>query len=780
MNSLIIAFRTLKKHKLSSAISIFSLALGIATLLLLFNYIDYQLSYDKFINKDVKRVIAKHLKHDFKTEYRGWRSIKAFNAAMIIDSIPSIESISREINHFGNNFIVNNEPVVENLKYVDPNYFDYFSLEVIEGTLDLTNPGNIVVDEYFKEKYFKDMSPIGKSIQFNHGDRIYTKEIVGVVKDIPRNSHLYRKRNHLYMSVGFFQSIQNEYFESLDGDFYIGVYFIPKKGYNAEVLEEEFEFFSEKLVQDENFKDTVYSYEDARDIYLRSKEMEINPDNPMVLVLLLSTVTLSIFIISIINSVSILTGQSISRTKEVGIRLLAGASKRELAINFLFETLLVSTFATILALVIYEIALPTFSNMVNIELKLRYNLKFIVVLFFSGSISGVLAGLYPALILSNLPIVDSLKGQRCFRSSRVRKVIVIVQFIFASIILTWSLVINSEIKILKNIDPGFNYKDLLYIETGIFGASVESKRAFKNELLGIDGVDRVSLSAVMPWNYGSWASSTSYNEDGSIAYDQRYTWVDIDYFETLGLEVKGNIELLMGDTLLTESNLHTRELDLGSLVNDYNREYRVNGVIKDYYMFSPVNNRDTVHYISEERTGFTIIRFRNGEVVEEIREVWRKFFPEKAFSIRFVKDIVEREYETKEIGLILGAITFSGIISIIITFMGLLGLIIFSVEAKAKEIAVRKIVGASWGDIVISYLKKFQILILIALIVGLPLGIITIEELLLAIQYPFRISNKILISIISGTLCLGFGSILAVVLSYRSARSNPGNSLRYE
>lgn len=783
-NYIIIAFRTITKHKVSSLIAILGLALGIASSLILYVFIDYQLSYEDFLPNDsgIKRVISKRedIFHD--VDYFGTISFNNYTAKRFKEKIPSIKDLAI---YGGSDYLtlfINGELFNEFIVNVSDNFFDVLPFERISGNTELmqSEPNYIILEETFANKYFPNSNPIGQTITIQM-EEVYNLTVTGIVR-IPKNSH-FTHGITAFISKNIITNIvekqQGENMDSTTSKHRHSIYIKVDPNLDESILINELNTVLKEIPADKDYLKEEVLLEDFKDIHLFSKDHFSGVEKPINMIILLSILSITLLVSSVINCISILTAGSINRTKEVGVRIVMGSSKRDLVLQFLTESIILSFLALFIALITAELFLPSFSKLVFLELVFNFNYKMVLFIFLLTLLIGLITGLYPALYLSKLRVIETLKGKNLLKLGRSKKILVICQFFISTVILVCCLITNNELKRLGKINLGFNSENLIYVFPGLnFDLEPLNKiQNLKSELKDIEGIVNISYTTCFP-NGGGPTEENIYKDDNEILYKELSVNVDSDYFKTIEIKpLEGEIKV--GTIVVMESVRKYRDINVGDVISFGEDSYTVGAIIKDYYLNHVLSgDSPKFHIIKEDNFYFQIIRFNGKANLKEIKRTWNSSFPNKVVELQILNT---KEWTDIEVVVtVKKVINLTMVITMFISILGLFGLILHSVQQKNKEIGIRKVLGANVLSVVRQFLGNLMKYVVIGVLLGIPTGSYIISFGLKEMGYPFVIQNLFQISILSGFIIIIVGSLLTFLLVLRSATSNPSNALRYE
>ncbi|MBB6479668.1 ABC transporter permease [Spirochaeta isovalerica] len=786
-NYLLLTFRTLSRQKVSSFIAIAGLALGITSVLLLFAFIDYHRHFDEFIPEDsqIKRLVCRTTDVYGRELVGGLRSVNYYVSEVIRENVPGIgESVRLAVNEGVR--IRDGEDIFFEMAYcVDPGFFNLIPFEVVAGSRDLffSEPDSIVLEETLAEKYFPGGNALGKMVNLIDGQGNPFR-VTGIVR-VPSNSHLYNARSQVFVPLDFFRNIINKSsdigFDSPDSPVKLSLYFKPVAGFSESILQKEINGIVNQIPVNENITSMELSFEDFKDIHLYSRENSGDVLNPLYMILFLGLLTSLLLIISIINTVSILTAQSLARTREVGIRLVMGSRRMDLAVQFFSESFILTLFSLIVSLVLLELLLPSFSNLVSVDLAVSYTPAFFLFCLLLVLIVGAAAGAYPVLFLSSLDPVESLKGKKLLKLGKSKKILLVSQFLFASIVLLWSLVFNNEIRRIQNLDPGFDSENLISIFPGwdLDMEPVEKLEGLKGDLKRIPGVEEVSYTGYAPFTGGMGDVNLFTDEEG-VSHYEIVTFIDPDYLKAIGVETLEGDSQREGAVIMKSANEY-RKLKPGDLIELDSVNYRVSAVIEDYFIDGPYGDMPKFHVISKNGPFyFQLIKLSHNVDIGEIRQVWREYFPDRIFEYHYMDESIEAGIVLPVVRTLERVMNLTVAITLFLSALGLFGLILQTLKQKTKEIGIRKVLGAGFWTVITQVLREILILIASGVSIGIVLGMVSINPLVGSLGYPFPVHNLFLLSLLSALLIVMAGMLFIGTIVFKAAGANPAEALRYE
>ncbi|MEE4196956.1 MAG: ABC transporter permease [Bacteroidales bacterium] len=784
-----IAIRNLISQKFFSIINILGLATGIAATILLLLFVQHELSYDKFHKNydNTYRVISSIKQGDAEPMVV---PVALANAAEVIATeVPEVVSACK-LDKRGANVTVNNKVFTsQQFFYVDSTFFSIFSFPVISGDPKeaLYNPKNIVITRSAAKRYFGDQNPINQQMKLNGTD--FTVKCL--IENIPANSHFSFDFITSFTSIGQL----DRYYGSRGFGFF--TYFVvdekAKTGnWKSKVID-----VSNKNIN-QRFKDEGMDHaftintaiQKMVDIHLYSDyNWEIAPQGNIRNIYIYSFLAFFIIIIAIINFVNLVTARSETRSNEIGLRKVVGAQRSHIIKQFLGEAVIVSFISLVVALLIVELFINSFSSLVNRELVMNYSyvsliLFFIVLAFFIG----LVAGAYPAVYLSKFNPVRILKGiTKKGRSNEfLKKGLVIFQFSIAVFLIIALLVMNLQIKFVKSKDLGFDKEHVMVIENlkpGIY----RDLNVIKSALQDVPQVVSVSGSENIPtYHMVQNAYKKGDSPDNSIVINEMA--VQDDFVETYGLEIAegrnfdskfrtDTFSFIINETAARKMGL---QHPVGEKIYVWKAEGEIVGVIKDFHFNSfhqeiePLvltKHREYISYLSVKVTGE-----RLSQTIASIEKIINKYNNGYEFRYYFMDDRFDNLYQEEERSNKL--ILFGSVLAIIIAMLGVFALTSFTVIKRTKEIGIRKVVGMPVRRIVWMLLADISKWVLVANLVAWPLAYYFMNSWLN--HFAYKIELKIWMFIAGAFIAFLIAMITVIVLAYRAALANPANALRHE
>ncbi|MCP4724773.1 MAG: FtsX-like permease family protein [bacterium] len=801
-----IAVRNIFKNKLNSFLNFSGLSLGIACSLLLIFHVKDELSYEKHLPK-VDRICRIAIETWYGDDYKFWATVPVPIGPALEENIPEIAANARfryARTQILGYFSKEGEPKSFEEKggyYADPSAIDIFDLHFVKGdpSSALDEPLKIIITESMAEKYFGNEEPISKTLRINNSRNFFT--VTGVIEDNNFNTHL--KFDYLISFSSFIQALRgNEILLNSHSWKSLYTYILINKNTTVEEAESKIDVFMEDFYSsygplEEIKKQTQVHFQPIADIHLHSNlEQESGPNSNIAYVYIFSITAFFLLLIACVNFVNISTAQAIKRIKEVGVRKVIGAYRRQLVKQFLTESLLIAFASTVIAVIIFKIVLPYYNSLSGKDLVFLDLLTIgnSLVLLSMIVLIGFTAGLYPSLFMAGFNPVNAIKGVKSPGSSvnTLRKGLVIFQFAISIFLIFSTLIIYNQMEFFQKKDLGFDKDRLLAFNLygNLEDQYLRNRQAFKSELLKYAGISDVTTSSKL---IGDRFSVEFLIIDGTQDDEQvpsaRFLRVDEDFIETMGIQlVEGrsfkNRSLEARSYILNEAAVKTYNLEkpLGQKANNTmgGNTGEIIGVVKDFH-FASLHNKiePLILDLQPYGGGRVIVRIRGGSISETLEFLKNKIdeiAPGHLFIYTFIDDKLSQLYLSEDrISSIFKAFSF---IAIFISCLGLFGLSAYSAELRIKEIGVRKVLGSTLPGIIKLLSMEFVIWVLIANIVALPIAWYIMNKWLQNFAYKINIGIDSFIT--SALIALVLALLTVSYKSIKTALGDPVKSLRYE
>ena len=785
-----IAWRNLTKHKSYSIINGLGLTLGIASCLIIFLVVKYELGYDRFNSKAdrIYRVTLNAI--DFNP------NVSMAVVPAMRNDFPELEEVSQAWYHEMGLVKIGNKKFQEKaILFADkyfPSVFDYSWIEGDPATA-LADPNSIVLTESYVHKYFPGKEPMGQFIYLNNE---YDLKVTGVIKDLPGNTHL---PFNLLVS---FETVrkQREQKGAMSNFYWISsgsfAYIVTPKHYDVSKIQRRMHWFIEKNWGKEIADGARLPLQPLTDIHFDPRYLNntISYTTSRETYYVLTAVAVLIIIIACINFINLATAQAIQRAKEVGVRKVLGSTRRQLIFQFLSETSLMVAGALTLGLFLSYLLLPQLAKWLDIKLSTSglADPDVVAVIFSSALFIVLLAGLYPSFVQSAFKPIESLKSkaQLSFKGLTLRKSLVVTQFAISQIMIVGTLVVAYQMDFFQNRNLGFN-KDAVIS----FNIPDQNKtEVLREQLMKTPGVRQISFSSGAPVFNNNFAPFVS-PEHGVTKDDvTELKFIDESYIDMFqmqllaGDKIRRNnksesdtvYDVLVNETLVHKLGIQDPQKAIGSHINVNNDYCTITGVVKDFQSESKhkkirpcvlLYRTDNFHTASVKLA----LPHMNG-TIGAIDKSWSALFPQEVFDYEFLDDHIAAWYrqEQKEYT----AFKLFAIVAILIGCLGLYGLIAFATAQRAKEVGIRKVLGASLSSILLLFSREFVVLIAIAFLIAAPIGYYFMNNWLHGFAYQITIGPQIFAVAMLTSFVIAGGTIAYQTI--KAAVVNPVKSLRAE
>ena len=775
-----LSIKSLLKDKLNSFINIFGLAVGMAAVILISLYVQHELSFDKYNSKHerIYNLVSQMGKKSLSSSYECCR----IDPEIFPNELPGVEAVT-QIYRGWEPEVVNDENRFYNFKflYVDSNFPKIFDLEFIKGNpeMALTDTKSVIIDQSTAESIFGNMNPLGQDLTI--GDQEYC--ISAVIKDIPNNSHY---QTNMIAPLKSLQQLEK--YKGLEFNTYL---LLEENVNHSASLETARKKYNEIIG---NFKTYGYKtnsyFQNLSKIHFNSSinnPVGVNGNYSVVIIFIL--IAILILFIAIINFINITTSQYEGKIIEIGTRKTLGASRTELIKQFLGKSITLSSIAILLAIILSEIFLPSFSHLIERKLAIDYgnNLLLTIGVPTLGIVVGIISGIYPAIYISKPQPAAILKGSYIGSKNWLTKFLVIFQFIVSFTLLSCLFLLNDQIKHLKNVDLGFNPENVISIEK-LNEKLCKSYPSIKEELLKISSVISVSATDHKPGGGTSGEGFTLIGQEKSKSKSFNSNRVQPDYFKTAGISILQGKDfkdsgMNFGDGIIineTGAKYIGIENPVGVRVNFRGREQEIIGLVKDFN-YESLHTKIQPLMFSHEGFGFDciLIRYMGNDrqlLIDNITQIIRKFDPGYILNYDILEDFFKAKYKKEENAFSLA--TYGSSISIILALLGLYALSLFMVQKRTKEIGIRKVNGASEWQITSLLFSTFSKWLAIAFVIAVPIAYFIMNNWLE--QFAYRIDIGALPFVIAGLITGIFSFITVGKQTWKAANQNPIESLRYE
>ncbi len=793
-NYLTTAWRNLVKNKFYSILNIAGLTIGITSCILIFLYVQFELSYDKYNTRAKNIYRLTELLH-LPKEDRQQAVTSPIMAPAFQSKFPEIKKSVRFINS-GRILSVDQKKIyTTKIVYSDSGLFDVFTLPMLEGqpSKALVDPYSIVLTEGTAKKYFGEQEPLGKTMQLSDTINL---TVTGIIKNVPDNSHF---TFDCILSANTLFELNNRQVDSGWFNNSVYSYLLLPDDYPAAQLESKLSAFAHKELEEVKKTSGLwydFKLQPLESIHLRSHiGSEIRPNSDISYVYIFSAAAILILIIACCNFINLATARSLNRSKEIGLRKVIGAKRIQLGMQFLGESFLFAVIAGIMTLALVIALLPYFNTFTGKSLPTNIFNNQPLLLTFSDIIicTGLLAGIYPAVLMSSFAPINALRGaiRHGWQDIILRKGLVVFQFTIAIVLIAGTGIVLQQLRYIQNRELGLN-KDQV-IEAGLSYADLAKGPTLINELTKKAGVASASLT---DFSFKEGISNIAVLPEGAARNEvtsQAVIAVDYDFLKTF------QIPLVAGRDF---SRSFSKDPDEAFIVNEtavktfgwkkpadaigknmdwgLGKKGKVIGVVKDFNFKSLHDNiKPLIIHINPDWYRFIAIKIRPDRVpqtLKDIEKTWSSIAINSPFAYTFLDDDFGNLY--KEEQNLQSVLTLFTILSLFVACLGLFGVAAFTIKQRFKEIAVRKVLGASVSGITTLLSKQFLQLVLISAAIAFPLSWWAMHKWLQA--FAFRVNIGWQIFMIAGFITLLIALLTVSFQSIKAAVANPAKSLRTE
>jgi putative ABC transport system permease protein len=788
--------RSILRHKLFAGINIIGLAISMCVGLLVISFLSDLYSYDDFHEKKAR--IYRVITHDQNTIDKRSMDLACGSYAAgkkVEQSVPGIESITIIRWQFGGDAVVGEKTLPLSGMWANESFFNVFSFPLIKGNpaTALQKPNSIVLTEKSAKKLFNGVDVIGKLIKMDTVNYIVT----GVLKDIPRLSHLQ------FEALCSYATIEGQKMNS-DGDamsweniYSNFTYVVLRPDANKAVLQTALD----KLAAAENVK-----------LHNRKITLSLQPMNEIVVgshlanpigaaietpvVFILGGLAMIVILSACFNYTNLSIARSLNRSREVGIRKVIGANKRNVLGQFITESILIALFALVVSFFLFLVLKKQFlsldahiQSLVSLELTPRLVIYFIVF----AVVTGFIAGILPALFYSRITAIQVLNNAttlKIFRHVNLRKSLIVVQYIFSLVFISTTIIGYNQYRSFLTYDLGFSTKNIINIKTQGNDADLLSK-----ELYGLPGVKEISKS-IMVLSLGSVYGMRMKYKDPLDSADVQMNFVDEHYIPVheykllTGTNFTNTVanghetQVIVNQELIRRFKIGNGDPQkaIGEIIKMDTAKLAIAGVLKDFH-YGTLNNKiepAALRYNASKSPGYLNVKVESPNlttIMASINEAWRKVDKVHVLDAKFYDDQIEEAYS--QFSVMTRIIGFFSFLAVVIASMGLFGMVVYTTEKRLKEISIRKVMGAKESTLVYLMSKNFIFLLVLSALIALPATWLFFEKVVLinvAYHQPLRVSDQLL----SFFLVMLIAGIMIASQTLKVARSNPAKVLKRE
>ncbi|MFZ6013499.1 MAG: ABC transporter permease [Bacteroidota bacterium] len=812
-NYLKVAFRKLWRHSVFALINIIGLSLGLISCTFILMYVQYERSFDNFRPSDLYRVAYYGYQHHEEVG-KSAQVVPALAPALKQD-MPDVADAAR---------IVHTDPLMADpvmqvgdksfresrIYYADSSFLQMFSYTLIAGSANtaLAMPDQVVISESMARKYFGDEDPIGQTMTFHRGERGKSElKVSAVFQDVPPNAHLHTDILVSFSTLKFHQQLDHDWGW---GNFYTYIKLSP--GVEPQTFESKIPAFLQKYLGDQIKHEaaagytTKYALQSIQNIHLDSTlwgEAERNGDRKTTDFLVV--IAVFILVIAWVNYVNFTIAKSTENSKEVSVRKISGSNQWQLMGQLMTESLLVNLMSAIIAVAVIQLLLPILKTMIGLPAALEFGNDSLLVIALLAVAGIIIAGLYPAYVVSQLKPVSILKG-RISRSAlgvNLNRALIVFQFTASIVLIIGTLTIQGQLSFMRMTELGLSLDQTLIVK----GPAVKDSTyyshldVFYDKATKLSGVENMATSSSVPGHELQWGRSFYRKEDPANDVGVNIIAVDEHFFDLFKASFVAGKNFTDGSPSNQDAVIFNEtaarllgyanppEMVGETIIWDENERQqlpkRVVGVVKDFYQQSLKTEVGPIvfalkRYLSAPWAGeyyaFKISRGNvNGSIID-IHKVWSEVFPGNPFDYFFLEDFFDAQYNNEQnFGHVFGL--FAGL-AILIACLGLFGLTSYMTILRTKEIGIRKILGSSSLGIVRLLSRDFMLWVLIAFVLACPVSAYLMSQWLE--QFAYRIEMSVWIFVLAGLICFVIALFTVSWKSWQAANINPTHALRYE
>ena len=818
-NNFKVAWRVLWRDKFNSSINLLGLTIGIACFLLLGFYVKQEVSFDQFHSKK-DRTYRSWLKEDYGEGQIFFNSHTPLRfESLFEDNFPEVE---RTVQYIVQNYLVGRGEgrITESVSIISPDFFEVFDFQVIVGDQDniLPTQNDIILSRSYSKKYFGDNDPMGKTVALQIGQDIRDFNVSGVFDDIPYES-----------SIQFDMAISTDNNRQIFGERSMNAWFsviaetyiLIKEGTSVTSVEEKMQDVVLSQMGDTGYGDEAMQ-RDQYNIGLQPlTDIHLNPDIPLgyapvsnpQYVYILGAIGLLVLIIACINYTTLAAGQSLRRSKEVGMRKVLGAQKGNLIYQYLSESVLLAIAAMLIGATLSYLLIPTFNRLTGTAIIFSFTWWHVGIYLLLALVIGALAGGYPALILSGFKTITILRGgSQSSGKLTARKGMVVFQFLITVFLITTTLLMRQQVQYLQEKDLGFDYEAVISTQltsdpnaqrlSETIGSGLENGELLKARLESYPTISDVAMGTHV-FGTSGWAN-LAYTDDKGVFRWFRFLCVDANYLDAFDIKIVDGRGFEEGNGLDQRQSVILNEAAVAhfglknpigaKLPGDDFGDHQIIGVTEDFHftsLHSEVEPLVIVQNIIPIASGVSdgeitdsivpkLVFTYNGsnltDATDILKKEWEDLFPNESWNYAFIDEQIASQYESE--ARMNKLITVATVLSIIIASLGLLGLSMLVVNSKVKEIGIRKVMGATPLSIFRLLARGFSFQLLIAIMLSVPLTIWMINKWL--DNFAYRTDISVWLFILGGVVSLVIAFLVISYHTMRAAKVNPVDSLRAE
>jgi putative ABC transport system permease protein len=795
------ALRNLGKNKAFSFINIFGLATGLTCFMLIAVFVYSELNYDRY-PAEAKNIYRINLSVTGNGDVAVYPDVDYAVGEGIKNAFPEVRAFTRITQ--ASDFVKYNDRQFkeDHLGFADSNFLQMFSIPLIEGNEAeaLVQPNSVVITKALAKKYFGNDEALGKALAIGIRGAVY--KVTGIIDKVPDDSHFHFDA---FLSLSTFH-ITNGTWSNIG----LYTYALLNKNADPKQLEAKFPRLVAKYVVPEVQHDMgvslaeaqksvntfIFSLQPLTDIHLYSHtQYELEPNGDIQYVYVFSALAIFILLLACVNFTNLSTARAFKRAREVGIRKVLGSVKKQLVWQFLSESVLLTLFAMLCALVLMFLLLPYFNELAGKNISFGYfkNYRLILLMFCVTMFAGITAGIYPAFFLSSFNTINVLKGSVSAQAQRklLRSGLVVFQFFVSTALIIATIIVYHQLHYMQNKKLGYDKNQVLFLQdTRLLG---NNQTAFEQELLQDNHVVSASISRYVPGGIimdGTEIFPKDENGNGKEIHGNIYH-VDYDYLKTVGIPIvrgrnfsrdfptDSSSGVLINEEAVRELGWSKTNPVGKTIISSGQHELKVIGVVADFNYASVKEKVAPLMMKLGGNFGGLILKIKTTDIngfLANLKKQWNAFNPEGPLGYTFLDDTFAKLYASEiRTQQIFNAFA---VIAILIASLGLFGLSAFVIEQRTKEIGIRKVLGASVQSVLLLVSKEFLSLVVIAFIISIPVTWWAMHKWLQ--DFAYRINISWWIFAIAGILAIFIAALTISFQAIRAAVANPVKSLRTE
>ncbi|HEX5154648.1 MAG TPA: ABC transporter permease [Parafilimonas sp.] len=791
------AFRNLRKNKLYTAINILGLTAGLTSCLLIGVYIFNELNYDKF-NVNAGRITRVTM------EYKGAGTVNTV-ATTGTKVGPAFKRNFPEVQEYVRTFISHN--VVKSgdkmfdeprILYADPAFFNMFSFELIKGNAAtaLDAPDKIVITQSMAKKYFGDEDAMGKTLTSGGKDL----RVSAICKDVPRNSQLKFDFATQFLNLG--NGVKDETWWTANWV----TYFLLRDEKSIDQLQQQIKNYmntpavrADARIEGNDY--LTFHLEPLAKVHLYSSLEGFEPNGSITYVYMFAVIALLILIIACANYTNLVTAQATGRSGEIGMRKVMGASKRQVFLQFVGESLLVTIIAAVFAFVLSVLLIPYFNNITGRDFTAGVLLQpaTIAALTFLSLIVSFFGGLYPAIILSGTQILSVLKKGFTFTGGKntLRKTLIVAQFAISAFLIIYTIIILQQMEYMQTKNLGYNKEHVVVLPIG--GSMYQNFENLKAAFENVPGVESVTASYETPEDVGWGDGINAFDEKGKHEISLNAMPVDLDFIRTMQMQLAAGRDFQRSDFAIMDTANDYKNFHVPYIINETLAKKigwkpgdaigktieksvtgPVVGVVKDFNftsMHQPIG--PLLIFLGRDYARDFMLRIKGNNIkstLNNLEAVWKQRVPDRPFSYHFLDDDYNKLYIAEQRSSALFSIAAG--IAIILACLGLFGLAAFTTVQRTREIGIRRILGADISSILLLVARNFLQLVGLAIIIAMPLAWWLGNRWLQ--DFAFRIPVHSYVFVITAAVIILLTLVTVGYHAIKAALANPAKNLRTE